>query len=112
VPARIVEVVPSAEEGSRSVRVRFELPDLVGLLPGMSGSVQLAVGRRRAVVLPGRALVRIGQLVFADVIEKDGVIRRLVRTGLRLPDGAVEIQDGVRPGETVRLGEAEAGLGR
>lgn len=112
VPARIVEVVPSAEEGSRSVRVRFGLPPRPGLLPGMSGSVALAVGTRRATVVPEETLVRAGQLAFVDVVTDGGPVRRFVRPGLAAPGGGIEILDGLRPGEVVAIAAAERGDGR
>ena len=105
--ARIVEVAPFAEEGSRSVIVRFALPADPGLFPGMSGAIDLIVTSRDSLVVPQAALIRIGQLVFVDVVEGGALQRRFVRIG-RLVDGGVEVIDGLQVGEAVALVGEEA----
>lgn len=99
--ARIVEVVPSAETGSRTIRVRFALPETGGLYPGMSGSVELEVGRREVLVVPLEAVRRTGQLTFVRVERAAGSGRRWVRLGDRLQGGLVEVLDGLEPGDAV-----------
>ena len=104
--ARIVEIIPTAEPGSRAVRLRFGLPPVPGLLPGMSGTATLPVGRRRSLVVPEEALVRIGQLTYLDVVKNGEVERRYVRVGRDLAGGLVAVLDGVEAGEQVLLGGA------
>jgi multidrug efflux pump subunit AcrA (membrane-fusion protein) len=103
--ARIVEIVPSAEAGSRTVRVRFALPELERLFPGMSGSVALEVGRREVLVMPRAAVMRAGQLAFVHVVDGQQASRRWVRLGLPLDADRIEILDGLEAGAEVKLRE-------
>lgn len=103
--AAIDEIVPAAEAGSRTLRVRFLIPPerAEGILPGMSGQVRLPTGKREVLALPASALIRVGQLRYVDVVTGDHLTRRLVRVGRELPEGHVEILDGVSRGEEVQL---------
>ena len=101
---RVTRVSPSIEEGTRTLPIEAEIPNLEGKLrPG-----HLRQGRHRhdsknpSLVVPQSALV-----VFAGVekvlVVKDGkATEQRVRTGLRIGD-RVELLDGVKAGDLVIL---------
>ena len=53
-----------------------------------------------AVLLPAAAILHMGQLEMAQVVENGHVLRRLVKTGPAY-DGQVEILSGLQDGEVV-----------
>jgi RND family efflux transporter MFP subunit len=99
----IDEIVPAAEPGARTFLVKVRLPRDPRLFSGMFGRVEIPAGRGRRLVVPGRAIERIGQLEYATVVGSDGSHhRRLVTTG-PAADGGVEVLSGLAAGEEVVL---------
>ena len=97
------EIVPHANATSRSVLVKVTLPvdQLGGLYIGMFGRLSISVGNIDRIVIDNKAVQRVGQLEFVDVVRNDGTLeRRFVRTGLRMGD-KIEILSGLLTGETV-----------
>lgn len=107
--ATIREIVPRAEQATRSVLVKVALPPLDGkaILPGMFGRMEFPVGTRERLVLPRAAVRSVGQLDMVDLVEPDGrIARRFVRLGNPLPNAEndkVEILSGLDPGDRVAL---------
>lgn len=98
---RVVEIVPAADPGSRSVTVKLELPALPGLRSGLFGRASFPAGERPALLVPGAALVERGQLAGVYVVDGQSVARlRLVTAGPRRGD-RVEILSGLSPGERI-----------
>jgi len=75
-------------------------------LAGSAATLSIAEGSRRAVLVPGAALVREGDLTGVRVVGLAGVELRWIRTGARL-GSTVEVQAGLRPGDRVVLPAAE-----
>lgn len=103
--AVVREIVPQAQQASRSVLVKLALPQASSnpILPGMFGRAAIPVGRVERVWLPRSAVLHIGQLDLVEVAEPDGTLsRRFVRLG-RIEDDKVEILTGLSPGERVAL---------
>jgi membrane fusion protein (multidrug efflux system) len=103
--ARVREVVPQAQQASRSVMVKLAMPQSASnpLLPGMFGRALIPVGRADRLWLPEVAVQKHGQLDLVDVVGEDGTLaRRFVRVG-REAAGKVEILSGLAPGERVAL---------
>lgn len=102
---RTVYIYPFVEERTRTVKVRFELPNRRGRLkPGMYADVELEAPIGRGLTVPANALLDSGarQLVF--VAEGDGHFApRDVQVGQRL-DERVQILDGLEEGEVVASG--------
>jgi membrane fusion protein, copper/silver efflux system len=102
VAARVAEVLPQFDPASRTLKVRLEAdnPGYV-LRPDMFVDVEVAVALPPAIVVPADAVVDSGlrKTVFVEV--GDGVFEpRRVETGWRQGD-AVEIVEGLAPGERV-----------
>ncbi|MFO0936813.1 MAG: efflux RND transporter periplasmic adaptor subunit [Gemmataceae bacterium] len=103
--ARIREIVPQAQQASRSVLIKLGLPLFPGspVLPGMFGRTAIPVGQMERITIPSAAVRKIGQLDLVDVVDSDGLIsRRFVRIGTE-SDGNVEIRSGLAAGERVAL---------
>ncbi len=103
---QVREVIPQAQQASRSVLVKITLPpapSLKPLLPGMFGRVEIPVGVVERLWVPRLAVMQIGQLDQVEVANLDGTLtRRFVRIGQEV-DGKVEVLSGLTVGETVAL---------
>jgi RND family efflux transporter MFP subunit len=96
----VEEIVPQAESGSRSFLVKVALPRHDKLYPGMFGRLLLPAGTVRRVLVPARAVSRVGQLRFV-VLADAFATRRLVEVGETTEDGRLEILSGLVAGESV-----------
>jgi hypothetical protein len=64
-------------------------------------SVKVSAGERTRLLIPGSAVIRVGQLQFVTAVDAEGRAgRRLVTTG-RERDGRVEVLSGLAAGERV-----------
>lgn len=103
--ALVREIVPQAQQASRSVLVKLALPQSTPnpILPGMYGRASIPVGRAERLWLSEKAIVKLGQLDLVEVADDDGTLtRRFVRVG-RVADGNAEILSGLSAGERVAL---------
>jgi RND family efflux transporter MFP subunit len=99
--ARIEEIVPAADPGSRSFLVKALLPSEQGLLPGMYARLQVPAGERARLVVPADRVAQVGQLDVVWVLESGGAVRRFVRLGRPAGDKLVEVLAGLEEGEKV-----------
>jgi RND family efflux transporter MFP subunit len=106
VEGRIDEIVPFAERGARTLLVKVVLPRSdARLFAGLFARVAIPAETRTRLLIPERAVDRVGQLEFVTVAGEAGLAeRRLVTTGGRPQPGRIEILSGLRPGERVWLG--------
>lgn len=103
--AAIREIVPQAQQASRSVLVKLALPKFSNnpVLPGMYGRAAIPVGQAERIWLPKDAVLQRGQLDLVEVAGEDGTLsRRFVRVG-RVSEGKMEILSGLTAGERVAL---------
>jgi len=98
--ARVSEIVPAVDPGSRTYTVKIDLPAMPNLRSGMFGRAWFPTGARKALTVPPAALVERGQLQSVFVIEDGFARNRLVTTGNRQADG-VEVLSGLSDGEKV-----------
>ena len=100
----IVFLSPEIDPNTRTIVARVALPNGdLSLKPGMYGTVEIAGGSHEdAVQVPREAVIDTGlrQIVFV-ALEGGRFEPRNVRMGIETPDGAVEILEGLAPGETV-----------
>jgi RND family efflux transporter MFP subunit len=96
-------VVPASAGGLYTVNALVE--NRAGrFLPGSAAALLLAVGQRRAVLVPARAVVREGDLTGVDLVAGGRVQRRWVQIG-RARGDQVEVLAGLAGGEQVVAGE-------
>jgi len=94
----VSEIVPAVDPATRTGTVKLDLPTDSGVRPGMFGRARVAVGERRAVVVPEAAIVRRGQLELVFLVEGEPsgprtAWMRLVRVGERVPgEGAPRVE--------------------
>lgn len=101
--ATVDEIVPLAEAGSRTFRVKADLPERDNLYPGMFGRLLIPVSTVTRTYIPQSAVLRAGQIEFVYVPGRHGPERRYVRTGRALDNDRIEILSGLEPGEQVFL---------
>ncbi len=98
--AEIDEITPEVDPETRTILIKSTLPLLKGLQPGLFGWLDQACSQHTALLIPARAVRKIGQLEIVTILVDDRTLTRHVRTGKRHGD-LVEIQSGLRAGETV-----------
>lgn len=97
----VTEIVSEVDATSRTRKVKIQLDGAKGdVLPGTFGRLAVEETPRPAVLLPPAAILHLGQLEMAQVVESGRVVRRLVKTG-PVVDGRVEILSGLNDGEVV-----------
>ncbi|MEW5423216.1 efflux RND transporter periplasmic adaptor subunit [Amorphus sp. 3PC139-8] len=98
---KVTAIDTRVDQGSRSFRVRAQLPNPDRALPvGMFMRLDLNLASRQGVVVPEEALLVQGPATYLFVVEDGKAVRQRVETGQRR-DGLVEITDGVASGATV-----------
>ncbi|MDQ1831636.1 efflux RND transporter periplasmic adaptor subunit [Massilia scottii] len=102
VSARVEFIDPMLTEATRTLKVRFSLPNAAAeLRPGMYGTALFTAPARTAVMVPRDALVDTGVTQYVYVVGGAGAYApRAVRVGTRLKE-TVEIVDGLREGEKI-----------
>jgi Cu(I)/Ag(I) efflux system membrane fusion protein len=117
-------VYPTVTERTRTVRVRFIMPNQDGALrPGTYGTATFGAAGRDVLTIPREAVVQTGDSRHVFVKTEQGMLEpRHIRLGRRLPD-RLEVLEGLSAGEEVvssgvflidsesRLGASSAGVG-
>jgi multidrug efflux pump subunit AcrA (membrane-fusion protein) len=105
--AAVSEIVPTADQATRTTLVRLDLPAKSGLRSGLFGRASIPLGRRQAIQVARQAIVERGQLQGVYVVGQDNIARfRLIRTGAMRRD-AVEVLSGLTSGEQIVLAGVE-----
>lgn len=99
--AKIAEIVPAADPGSRTVVAKVAL-NQKGLKSGMFGRAAIALGSTvEGITVPKKAIVERGALTSVWVVEKDNSARmRIVKAGRQVAE-RVEILAGLSDGDRV-----------
>jgi Cu(I)/Ag(I) efflux system membrane fusion protein len=99
---QIIDILPSANEESRTITVRARMPNPGRRLkPGMFAQVSLAPKRREALLVPSEAVIRTGTRTLVMIAQDEGGYRPAeVRIG-REANGRTEVLAGLAPGEEV-----------
>lgn len=99
---RIIDILPSANDESRTITVRACMPNPGRRLkPEMFAQVSLAPERRRALLVPSEAVIRTGARTLVMIAQDQGGYRPAeVRIG-REANGRTEVLAGLAPGEEV-----------
>ncbi len=94
------EIAPSADPASRTFRVKLELPQTAGLMPGQFARLLVPIGENKSVHLPAAAVVQRGQLEIVFTVTNQHAQMHLVKSGKRSGD-EIEILSGLEVGENV-----------
>lgn len=102
IPAKVEFIDPLLTEATRTLKVRFSMPNMQGeLRPGMYGTAAFKASTRRALTVPRDALVDTGASQYVYVMTAPGVYQpRVVSVGARLKE-TVEIIDGLHAQDKV-----------
>lgn len=99
--AKVVQIVPAADPGSRSFLVKLDLPSDPRLRSGLFGRAVFAHGTRQAVVLPKSSIISRGQLQAVYVVGGNKIADLRYVTLGRTAGQTVEVLSGLQPGERV-----------
>ncbi len=103
----VSEVVPTVDPASRTFTVKVDLPRGAVLRTGMFGRVLFPVGKDTILLVPQRAILRVGGYDGLYIVSADNVARLvMVKTGRTFGDG-VEILSGIDPGTRVAVSPLE-----
>tara|TARA_B100000700_G_C14957668_1_gene814789 strand:+ start:134 stop:1189 length:1056 start_codon:yes stop_codon:yes gene_type:complete len=105
----LVEVVPAADSGSRSLLMRFAAPQSAKLLPGLYAQLELPASSRQGVLVAREWVHQHGQLDMVMVVKQGQLQRRYVRLG-QIVDDQVEVLSGLSPGEIIATEAQPAAL--
>ena len=98
---RVVEIVPSADVGSRTFLVKVELPPDCDCRSGEYGTASFAIGEEKRLAVPRAAVIERGELEGIFVVNAPGSVEfRLVKTGKNFGE-RVEIVSGLAENERV-----------
>ncbi|MEJ2717154.1 MAG: efflux RND transporter periplasmic adaptor subunit [Deltaproteobacteria bacterium] len=99
---KIREVVPQRDPQSRTITVKVSLPERAGLEPGLYGTMTFETKASKTILVPEKAVKRVGQLDTVRVYEDGKIKIRHVKIG-RAIGNRVEVLSGLRPGEKLVL---------
>ncbi|MHB1305621.1 MAG: efflux RND transporter periplasmic adaptor subunit [Limisphaerales bacterium] len=103
----VVEMAPTADAISRTVRVKLDLPPADGVRAGQFGRLTVPLHDTSVIEVPSTALIQRGQMELVFVVTNQVAQLRLVKTGRRTGD-RFEVLSGVSVGEAVVVAGAEA----
>jgi len=98
----IEEIVPYADPETRTFLIKASIDDVKGLYPGMYAKLLIPINKRRAVVIPKKAVIEVGQLKMVNVFENNRFIRIYVKTGADTEEG-IEILGGLNENDKVAV---------
>ncbi len=98
--ASLSRILPAVDAKSGTVLLHLVPDDVSDLRPGGLGRLELSAGERQALLVPGQAVVRVGQLEHVSRVVDGRVVLQSVRTGKRHGDD-VEVLSGLGPGDEV-----------
>jgi RND family efflux transporter MFP subunit len=109
--AKQVTLVPLVDSRTHTSRLRLELGDAAGLLPGQFARAYFATGVARKLLIPDSAVLRRSEVTAVYVQNAGGQVHlRQIRIGDASGDGFIEVLSGLREGERIALDPVRAGL--
>lgn len=109
--AKQVTLVPLADSRTHTARLRLDLSDAAGLLPGQFARAYFTTGTARKLAIPESAVLRRSEVTAVYVLGQSGQPQlRQIRVGDASVDGFVEVLAGLRDGERIAQEPVRAGL--
>ena len=99
--AKVAQIVPAADPGSRSFVVKLDLPSSPLVRSGLFGRARFPKGTREALLVPASAIVDRGQLHNVYVVGANNVAELRYVTIAPADEQRVEVLSGLSAGETV-----------
>jgi RND family efflux transporter MFP subunit len=96
---KVVQIVPTADPGSRSFLVKIELPATAQLRSGLFGRAQFSRGKRSSLLIAQTAVVERGQLQGVYVLDQNKVASLRYVTLGKTTGAEVEVLAGLQEGE-------------
>ena len=96
---KVVQIVPTADPGSRSFLVKIDLPADAQLRSGLFGRAQFSRGKRSTLLIPKTAIVERGQLQGVYVLDQSKVANLRYVTMGKTTGSKVEVLAGLQEGE-------------
>lgn len=110
VTARQITLIPLADSRSHTARLRLDLGQVAGLLPGQFARAYFVTGMARRLVVPEQAVLRRSEVTAVYVLGSGQPQLRQIRVGEVSANGFIEILAGLRAGERVAQDPIRAGL--
>mgnify|MGYP003663135151 FL=1 len=99
--AKIEEIVPAANTGSRSFLIKASISYNQKLLPGMYARMLLPAKPQQVLQVPSNKIASMGQLNFVWIEENDELQRRFVRLGKKSSENMTIVVSGLNAGDSV-----------
>lgn len=100
---RISEMEGSSDPVSHSSKIKIEIDGAEQAVSGMYGTALIPTRKRRAILIPGKAVVARGQLTVVYVMDAERILRlRLIKAGRTYGD-RIEVLSGLRGDETIAV---------
>jgi len=100
VNSQIREIVPSVDPDSRTFLVKVCILKNNSLMPGMFGTLNLQVGKEKAIIIPKSAVTKVGQLEYVNLYKNNTIQKQLIRS-VKYKDNQVKIISGLKPGNII-----------
>jgi RND family efflux transporter MFP subunit len=99
--AKVTQIVPASDPGSRSFIVKLDLPSAPEMSSGLFGRARFPKGTREALLVPATAVLSRGQLQNVYVVGTEGTASLRYITVAPADDKRIEVLSGLQPGEKV-----------
>ncbi|WP_051294953.1 efflux RND transporter periplasmic adaptor subunit [Maridesulfovibrio bastinii] len=99
----VEEIEPLADPVTRTFMAKARIPVEPGLYPGMFGRLYIPIEKTETVLIPEKAVIRVGQLETVMVKSGSDWQQIFIRTG-RIYKGMVEVLSGLSGGEIIGIG--------
>lgn len=114
VTARQTTLIPLADSRTHTAKLRLDLGEVAGLLPGQFARAYFVTGTARKLVVPEQAVLRRSEVTAVYVLANSNgqgqPQLRQIRVGEASGNGFVEVLAGLRAGERVAQDPVRAGL--
>lgn len=100
--AHVKGIAPKANHNTGTFLVRLSIDDVVdGIYPGLLGKVSFAINPREGIALPMGAVFHEKGKPVVRLVKENTVVKQLVKLGNTLPDGRVEVLEGIAAGDNI-----------
>ena len=101
VEASVSEVVPAVDPNTRTFLIKIGIKNVEDLKSGSYAKASIPSGKKHAIMVPEKAVVKKGQLEGVYIVNTEGIVNyRLVRLGAKSGQ-QVEILSGLKSGDKI-----------